>query len=169
MKSSPVLVIIIFLFSNFTFAQNEAILKAIDRDVWYPFMESYAAQDAYAFMAIHTEDVIRISRDGKRIQVGEEYAESMQRNTKNNKEKQRQRTIEFSFLERIAREDIAFEVGYYKVISHEPGKKPKTYIGKFQVILKKTDGKWKIFVDSDTSNKDSFTEADFQTGDILKE
>lgn len=169
MKSSPVLILFSILFSSFNlFGQAEDIQAAINKDVWYPFMESYAAQDADAFMAIHTEDVIRVSRDGKRIQVGEEYAESMARNTQHNKAKQRSRTIEFSFLERIAKEDVAFEVGYYKVISSEPGKETKTYIGKFHVILKKVEDKWQIFVDSDTSNKDSMTIEDFNSGDILK-
>ncbi|MDF1864226.1 MAG: DUF4440 domain-containing protein [Saprospiraceae bacterium] len=152
----------------FVYSQVDSIQLQINQDVWYPFMESYASFNDKEFMSIHTDDIIRISRDGQRIQVGEEYAKSMAENAKWNKERKRTRTIEFSFLERFSSGGMAFEVGYYKVISMEPEKEPKNYYGIFQVVLKNIDGKWKLLVDSDTSINNSLTEEDFLKGTILR-
>ena len=70
----------------FVYSQVDSIQLQINQDVWYPFMESYASFNDKEFMSIHTDDIIRISRDGQRIQVGEEYAKSMAENAKRNKE-----------------------------------------------------------------------------------
>ena len=169
MKRSLKLAFFIFLLTPFIiFSQSDSVQLQINRDVWYPFIETYSSFDDKGFMAIHTEDVIRIIRDAKRIQVGAEYAESMARSAKNNIKRNRKRFIEFSFLERFATGDTAFEVGYYKVISEEPRIETKNYYGIFQVILKQTNGKWKIMVDSDTSMDNSLTEEDFLKGELLK-
>jgi ketosteroid isomerase-like protein len=158
----------LFFLPSMSFSQTENIQEEINQDVWFPFMDSYASFDDKAFMDIHTEDIIRVIRDAQRIQVGAEYAEAMARSAKSNIERKRKRTIDFSFLERFASKDTAFEVGYYRVLSSEPGKETKTYYGIFQVVLKKKDGKWKILVDSDTSMDDSLTEEDFKKGKILE-
>lgn len=169
MKWSPKWIIFsVLLTPLFTFSQTDSVQHQINEDVWYPFIESYASFNDKAFMSIHTEDVIRISRDGQRIQVGEEYAKAMERNAKWSIENKRKRTIEFSFLERFSTGDTAFEVGYYKVMSYEPEKEPKAYYGIFQVVLKKVDDQWKLFVDSDTSIDNSLTEEDFLKGEILE-
>ena len=151
-----------------SYAQDDAVQKAINEDVWKPFMESYAALDTDAFMAVHTDDVIRISRDGKNIRQGAEYAESMKKNNDRSKKGNSKRTISFSFLERFATGDLAFEVGYYKVGILQEGEPTRYFYGKFQVVLKKVEGKWKLFVDSDTSNKGKLTEEDFLKGNPME-
>ena len=151
-----------------SYSQTDSIQLQINQDVWYPFIESYGSFNDKEFMAVHTDDVIRISRDGQRIQTGEDYAISMEKNAALNKEHNRKRTIEFSFLERFSTGDIAFEVGYYKVVSIEPQKEPVNYYGLFQVVIKNINGKWKLFVDSDTSVNNSLTEEDFLRGIILR-
>ena len=50
--------------------------QQINKDVWMPFIETYESFDADGFMAIHTEDVVRVNRDGGIISVGETYARS---------------------------------------------------------------------------------------------
>ena len=149
-------------------AQNQSIQQQIDEDVWKPFIESYANFDTDGFMAIHTEDVIRISRDGEHIRIGSEYREIQDRNNTRSKEIGATRSISFSFLERIAREEVAFEVGYYKVVSKRPLDESRTFYGHFHVVLKKVDGKWKLWVDSDTSQDHKLTEKDFQKGTVFK-
>ena len=147
--------------------QPDSILTEINKDVWFPFIETYSNFDADGFMSIHSEDVIRVNRDGKSIRIGDEYSESMHKNSKRNIERQTKRTIEFSFLERIVRKDVAFEVGYYKVTRQVPEKPAQIFYGKFQVLLKKLDGKWKIYLDSDTSNDGKIGEENFQNGEVL--
>jgi ketosteroid isomerase-like protein len=149
-------------------AQQRPAQQAINQDVWIPFMQSYANFDTDAFMALHTEDVIRIVRDGGDIILGEEYRNGQDRNNKRSKEAGIERRIELCFLERLAREEIAFESGYYKVISKRPDQEEQTFYGHFHVILKKVEGKWKLWVDSDTSHNGTVTEEDFLSGKLLR-
>ena len=146
--------------------KSQSIEEQINRDVWYPFMDAYMAQDAEAFMDVHTDDVIRVNRDGKSIKIGEEYAKSMRESAERNKTRQARRSIDFSFLERIHTEDYAYEIGYYRVRSASGGQEHVSY-GKFHVVLRKVDTKWKILVDSDTSRDGSIGEADFFSGEVL--
>ena len=156
------------LIGQTTCAQWTQAEQEINDQVWFPFMQTYDGFDAEGFMAIHTEDVVRVSRDGRNIRIGDEYGESVRKGNARSLERKRQRSISFSFLERIISDDTAFEVGYYKVESSEPGKEPRTSIGKFHVVLKKENGNWRIAMDSDTSADGSFTSDDFDAGKILQ-
>lgn len=141
--------------------------EQINQQVWYPFMASYNDLDDKAFMKIHDENVIRVVRDRQEMMLGSEYAQAMELNANWHKENGVTRQIEFSFTERIAKEDTAYEVGYYKVTNSRDGEK-RTFYGVFNVILKKKNGVWKILVDSDTSEKGTINEADFLKGIPLK-
>lgn len=159
-------VLFTFLWSS-TFAQTDSVQQVINKEVWLPFIETYTNLDAEGFMAIHTEDVIRIIRDDKNIRVGEEYAISQRESSKRSKANKATRNIQFSFIDRFAKGDIAVESGYYKV-KWKSGDQEGISYGAFEVILKKVDGHWKIFIDSDTSQNNTLTEADFQKGAVLK-
>jgi hypothetical protein len=58
------------------------------------------------------------------------------------------------FIQRIASDGKAFEVGYYKTSSTNSttGEK-RTGYGKFHVLLRKENGVWKILMDADASEK----------------
>lgn len=151
------------------FCQDANLQKEINEQVWRPFIKTYNAYDTEGFMAIHTKDVIRISRDGKNIWIGEEYHESMRQNQEQSLKSNLKRDISFTFLERIARPEVAFEVGFYKVSIQREGEEARSFYGKFHVILKKVDGQWKLDIDSDTSNKGQIAESDFQSGKKMEE
>lgn len=155
--------------SFYTLAQEVNFQKEINDQVWRPFIKTYSGLDTEGFMALHTPDVIRIGRDGERIRIGEEYAEDMLQNNEYNRKNNAQRSIEFRFLERLARREVGFEVGFYKVVVEREGEEPRTFYGKFHVVLENSGGRWKLAIDSDTSNKGQFTEADFQSGKKMEE
>ncbi|MDX1476894.1 MAG: nuclear transport factor 2 family protein [Saprospiraceae bacterium] len=140
--------------------------EEINRQVWSPFIQAYNALDAEAFMNVHTTDVIRVIRDSKEIRVGEEYAKSMRASAERNRARGTVRSIELSFTERIHTDQYGFEVGYYKVVSASGGQQRVSY-GKFHVVLKKDDDRWKILLDSDTSMDNSITEEQFLQGEVL--
>lgn len=159
----------LIVFTNLSFAQNQdSIQQVINQQVWYPFIETYGNLDAAGFMDIHTDDIIRINRDGKSIRIGEAYAQSQQRSAFRSKRNGAKRSIAFSFTERFASEDHAFEQGYYKVNWENPKHGKGISYGEFQVILKKVEGQWKILVDSDTSHDGQLTEEDFKKGKLLE-
>lgn len=141
--------------------------KLINQQVWFPFITAYNSLDDKAFMKVHESDVIRVVRDRQEMMIGPEYARAMELNANWNKENDVTRKIEFSFLERIAKDDTAFEVGYYKVTNVRNGEQ-RTFYGIFTVVMKKRNGTWKILIDSDISNNNTVNEADFQSGLPLK-
>lgn len=148
-----------------SFAQNAK--KQINEDVWRPFIYTYSNFLADSFMTIHTDDVVRVLRDGDRIQVGKTYAEAVRDNFQRGIDNEARQLIEFTFEQRIHSKDSGFEVGYYRV-TYAAGGQESVFYGKFQVLLKKIDGKWKIAVDSDTSKDGAVTEEDFISGQPMK-
>ena len=58
----------ILLMSSVCWPQDsraDSISKVVDIQIWQPFMESYYENDGEKFMNLHTEDVVRISRELK--------------------------------------------------------------------------------------------------------
>ena len=159
--------LLMLLGTAYTQVANGPDQSLIDQQVWHPFVAAYNGLDDKAFMKIHDANVIRVVRDRQEMMVGTEYARAMELNANWNKENEVTRQIEFSFLERIVKDDTAFEVGYYKV-TNERGGEQRSFYGIFTVVMKKKNGIWKILLDSDTSNKNTVTEADFQSGVPLK-
>lgn len=166
-----ILLFALMMCANIAYPQTQVAAgpdqQLINQQVWYPFVEAYNNLDDKAFMKIHEPDVIRVVRDRQEMMVGPEYARAMELNANWNKENEVTRKIEFSFIERIAKDDTAFEVGYYKVTNVRNGE-TRTFYGIFTVVMKKRNGTWKILLDSDISNKNTVDEADFQSGIPLK-
>lgn len=165
MKCKRFLFVALVLFTACN-GRAQDVKQEINDQVWSPFIQTYGGLDAEGFMAIHTDDVIRVNRDGKSMRIGAEYSKAMHESFERSKYRGSRRAISFSFLERIHTDDYGFEVGYYKVVSASGGQERVSY-GKFHVVLKKVDGRWKILVDSDTSLDDSITEEDFMQGEVL--
>ena len=70
---------------------------------------------------------------------------------------------------RTYKEDVGYEVGFYRVIYEEEGKEDRTSYGRFHVVLKKIDGHWKIAQDWDSNsfNGRPIGEEDFDEGKKL--
>ena len=139
----------LLLIPSFIFSQSDSTLqKEIDEQIWYPFMASYNNWDAEAFNAIHDKDMLRGSPWG--LKTGDQYfVRNVERFAKG-KLSGEKRSISFTFECRVHEKDKAYEVGYYKVVSIKENK-TSNYYGQFHVVLKKIDGKWKIFQDWDMS------------------
>lgn len=136
---------------------KEEILYQIDSQIWMPFQESFTSGDATAFNALHTDDVLRIT--GNEIRIGEEYKNQI-RDAYNNPDRSK-RTIEFAFEQRTHRDSIAYEVGMYKITLPDSGRE---FYGRFHVVLKKTNGTWKIAQDWDAEkvNGNPVAKEDFE-------
>ncbi|MDX1940661.1 MAG: nuclear transport factor 2 family protein [Saprospiraceae bacterium] len=154
------LLIGLLLCSQIAFAQDNAIQKTIDEQVWLPFIKTFNAFDGEGFNALHTKDVLRGGPWG--IQTGEEYWKNNLESNKKGKESGGKKSIAFRFEHRVARDSIAYEVGYYKVKYTHDGEE-RTGYGRFDVVLRKVNGVWKIAQDWDVDNINGkkFTEEDF--------
>lgn len=155
--------VLYLLFTGFSFAQDAAdstVLKELDMQIWRPFIQHYNAMDAEKFNQLHTKDVLRGGPWG--LRVGEEYLKRNIENDKHSKAAGEQRYIAFRFEHRVTNGSVAYEVGYYRVKSIRNGEE-NIFYGRFDVVSKKINGKWKIAQDWDVDavNGKTFTAADF--------
>ena len=63
------------------------------------------------------------------------------------------RIIEFAFDKRSAKDDVAYEVGFYRVSGEDM---TDDFYARFHVELRKENGVWKISRDFDTSQIGTF-------------
>ena len=145
--------------------ENLIRLREINRDIWTPFSEAYATNDADLYISLHATDFIRAS-GGKWAGVRNltEYGNSVKRNFARNTENGNRAQIDFTFFERVTGPETACERGIYRSSSiNEEGIKQDFY-GKFHVFHRKVNGVWKIAVDYDSYEDGTIGEADFRAG-----
>lgn len=142
----------------------QEIQKEINEQVWKPFTKAIMTQDHESFISLHSKDLVRAERNGKRILSYDEYRVGMEVNwpkwKETNKKDNVQYTFELRFTERISNGSLAYEVGYFKNETIKGGEKRVGY-GKFHVTLRKEIGTWKILVDSDSNEGNTVGEKDF--------
>jgi len=129
------------------------IQKEINEQVWKPFIETFSNNNQDGFKAVHSKDVIRVMRDDKTIWGYDQYFPA-QKNNPGDWSKYK-KSIELRFIQRIAGNDKAFEIGYYNTRTIAPDGKQHSSFGKFHVVLRKENGVWKILVDADSSKEAS--------------
>lgn len=155
----------LFLTSIISYAFSQQAEQEINEQVWKPFTKAIMTQDVAAFIALHSKDVIRVERNDKRILSYEEYKSGMEKGwpgwAEHNKKNNIVYAFELRFLERIASNDQAFEIGYFKNESTSSDGKKRTSYGQFHVALRKVDGVWKILVDADSNLSGTITEEMF--------
>ena len=159
-------ILILLVSVTLSFSQNNEIIeKEVNQQIWQPFKKSFEARDWESFNNLHTNDVLRVNKYG--IRKGEEYKNSIQ--TSYQKPTNKKRQIDFCFNQRIYKENIGYEVGYYRVIYTEKGKEPRTVYGRFHVVLSKKNDTWLIAQDwdTDTMNGKSISKEDFESGKCL--
>ena len=139
------------------FAQNVSV--EINEQVWKPFIEYFNNRNNAGFMAVHSKEVVRSPRDSKTIFGWDEYYRQLQQGQ--SKTPTGQRFIELRFTERIAKDNLAFDVGIYKTTYRPNNGAVNSYYGRFHVVHRKENGVWKILVDTDSSEGGTIGEKDF--------
>jgi ketosteroid isomerase-like protein len=130
-------------------AQGDSLQKQINDQVWKPFIKSFNSGDEEGFKAVHSRDVIRVMQDGQQNFGYERYFQKSPDSVRVKWENWK-KEIELRFLQRIAANGKAFEVGFFKTRSFNPSTgETRTGYGKFHLLLRKEEGRWKIFMDAD--------------------
>ncbi|MCC6280516.1 MAG: nuclear transport factor 2 family protein [Saprospiraceae bacterium] len=145
--------------------ENLEHLREINRDIWTPFSEAYASNDAEKYISLHAADFIRAS-GGKWAGTKNlaEYGASVKNNFNRNTQDGRTASIDFTFFERVAGAETASERGIYRSSSMEKDGTKRDFYGKFHVFHRKVNGAWKIAVDYDSNEDGTVGEADFRAG-----
>jgi len=159
--------VVLFFYILSVFGQSSDTEMEINQQVWIPFIKSFGTDNQELFKSVHSKDMVRVVRDQEEIFGYDYYFREIPDSLKKSWGKW-EKKIELRFTQRISGDDKAFEVGYYSTTStnSETGEKRKS-IGKFHVLLKKEIGRWKIYLDADTSI--DVTEADFERAMPIKE
>lgn len=144
-----------------SYAYGQDLQKEINQQVWEPFINSFNTNQAEAFLAVHSKDLIRSPRDSKKIFTWEQYLNQQTRGDEFSKKNGLKRSLELRFTERIAEKNLGIDVGVYKTTETDPTGKQVSYYGRFHVVLRKEDGHWKILVDTDSSENNTIGEKDF--------
>ena len=151
----------ILLAHGHAYSQADSLQQHINQQVWKPFIQSFNNLDTKGFMAVHSREMTRVIQDGNTIYGYDRYYKETEAGNESTRKSNRKRTLELRFTQRIAANDRAFEVGYYKFTSIQPDGTTRNGYGKFHVLLRKENGTWKIFMDADASEKTD--EAVFQS------
>jgi ketosteroid isomerase-like protein len=160
------LMVVLVLSGSYSFSQSDSLQRQINEQVWKPFIRSFNSDDDQEFQSVHSKDVIRVIQDGQQIFGYDQYFRKVPDSVKA-KWGTWKKKIELRFKQRIAANGRAFEVGFYKTtnINTTTGKTNTGY-GKFHVLLRIEDGRWKILMDADANEKTD--EAVFLTGKPLR-
>jgi ketosteroid isomerase-like protein len=167
MKKTLILSLVCLSLAMVAHAQNPQraeLLKQLNRDIWTPFTEAYAAVDAEKYLKLHSAELIRGEGDRGQVLSLAQYSEGVRRSFERWKKDGAKVGIQFRFLERIVSEESASERGIYQLSVTRPGQEARSFYGKFHVFSRKENGVWKILIDYDSSEKDTIDEKAFQAG-----
>jgi ketosteroid isomerase-like protein len=151
--------LILICCSIVSFGQNAQ--QEINDQVWKHFTKTFSERDTKGFMAVHSKDLVRSSRDSKTVLNWNEYNQQSEKWDQQEKNSPTQRRLELRFTERIASKDQAIDVGIYKTTYIQPDGNTRSFFGRFHVVLRKENNAWKILVDTDSSEKNTISEKDF--------
>ena len=146
---------------SYASAQADSLQQQINQQVWKPFIQAFNNLDTKGFMSVHSKEMTRVIQDGNTLYGFDRYYRETEQGNQSTIKARRKRTIELRFTQRIAADNKAFEVGYYKFTSFKPDGTSRNGYGKFNVLLRRENRIWKILMDADASEKTD--EATFQS------
>jgi ketosteroid isomerase-like protein len=141
-------------------AQEEQ--RQIENDVWIPLMRASVAFDAEGFLAVQSKDLVRVSVDAGEVYGLDRYQREIREGFPRARARGITRQNEVRFLQRVASDSLAWETGYFRSQVRMPDGEERVRYTRFEMVLRKEGGKWKILVDKDTSDQGKITEAMFE-------
>lgn len=135
------------LLTGVSFGQN--LQSEINTQVWKPYIQAYNSFNSESFLSVYSKNVIRIPRELNKVMDYTEYRQNILRENAHNKNYNIKVKLEVRFTQRIHQATTAFESGIYKIEVIENTGKPAIVYSRFEVIMKKENGIWKITTDID--------------------
>lgn len=140
----------------------------INTHVWKPFIEAFNGYESDRFLSLHSQDLVRSARDGKQVLTWAQYLGETRQGQARDKERGNKRTLELRFTERLSNGQQAIDVGIYKTVYVLTNGTTEAYYGRFHVVLRKENNRWKILVDTDSSENGTIGERDFLAAQPLE-
>lgn len=133
----------------------------IERDVWIPLLAASDSFDADAFLALQSRDLIRISVDSNEVYGLSRYQKEIRDGFPRAKGRGITRKSDVRFLQRLHSNDLAHETGYFRSEVRMSNGDLRVRYSRFEFVLRKESGKWRILVDKDTADAGKITAEQF--------
>lgn len=134
---------------------------AIDRDIWLPFVRSYAEFDAPLYVGIHSPDLIRAGGPTAEAYGRDRVADEATTFFARVEADGGRLAIDFRFTERIVGDGVASERGVFRLELALPGREVRVTYSRFHVFERIEAGRWRILADYDSKEGGAVTSADF--------
>lgn len=140
----------------------------IEADVWIPFLAASNAFDADGFLAVQSKDMVRVSPDANEVYGLARYEREIREGFARAKTRGLTRKSEMRFLKRTSSEGLAYETGYFRSEARLASGEVRVRFSRFEMVLKKEEGKWKILIDKDSAEGGSITEEAFRAAEPMR-
>jgi len=126
-----------------------ATLFQADTEPYERFSAAYATLDAQRVAASYAEDAFYLPPAGDILRGRAAIAERFESRFRKAREQGWTCRITFEFVDRVAAGDIRSDIGYYTIVTSEPGGHTERFRGKFLKVWRRdADGIWRIHADS---------------------
>jgi hypothetical protein len=149
--------------------QPLALLEELNCQIWIPFSDAYASGNPEPYLALHSPKLIRGEGNQKRVMNLVQYADAIRQAFQHWKAEGARPAVQFRFVERIVSEEAASERGIFQFHLTSATGEQRTFYGKFHVIARKEQGRWKILLDYDSSEGGTITEATYAAAHAMEE
>jgi ketosteroid isomerase-like protein len=140
-------------------AQDPA--RQIETEVWLPLLRASNAFDAEGFLAVYSKELVRVALDAGDVYGFPRYETEIRDGFARARTRSVQRRSDVRFLARRATADVAWETGYFRSETRLGSGEERVRYSRFEFVLRKEGGKWRILVDKDTADEGRITEAMF--------
>ncbi len=130
--------------------QTEDLHTQIDRDIWRPFKAAFEALDAQALNALYSDDCLRVTDRG----IDRTGAFRSQNLARFDAMRAAETSIDLDFWldERHTEGNRSYNVGFFRVRATAADGSITDSYGQFHILLARTDGRWLIVQDWDSSH-----------------
>jgi ketosteroid isomerase-like protein len=130
---------------------DKQLLGELDRDLWQPFVRTYAALDADGFLALYGPELIRAGGPSGEVQDYAQFAAATRDFVSMVRERGDALGIEFAFTERLAAGELASERGVFRLTATLAGGEQRVRYGRFHTLARRgEDGRWRFVADYDS-------------------
>lgn len=137
-------------------------LRALDREIWQPFSAAFAEGRVEDYIALHSRALVRVLGDERRIDSYDAWEKQTRAMFAALAARGVKAAIRFRFTERIAGTESASERGVFELTLQPAKGESRRVYGRFHVLARREDGRWKILADYDNSEGGRVGAADFE-------
>ncbi|EZH72106.1 hypothetical protein ATO12_24525 [Aquimarina atlantica] len=166
-KIIPIVLVAFLSFIHVTIAQEDAIHKKINADMYGKFSKAFKTLDYDLFASIHSKEMIRISGNGGEIKKAGTYLKGYQKRW--SAPSQKPAPIDFRLFERVYSDSLVSDRGIYRVTYIDDNNQTKYSYGQFHVVLKMEDQSWKILIDYDSDENKTITKDNYDAAFSISE